>query len=182
MSDPRRSRDPRMADSPPYYRQPPANDAGGDPADVRERLRRDHDQALAALEALRAEREPARCATRLAELRRAWMVHALAEEAVVYRALEGGTPPADRADERFIEHEVVGGLFDRLAQARPGTLEWKARLNVTRDLIERHIESEYRNLFPQLGQRFDAKALATLGENFVSARDKLLMLEQAKAA
>ena len=169
-----------MTFPPPDYSRPPANDAGGNPDDVRECLRADHDAALAALEHLRSETDPHRCSARLREVRTAWVVHALAEETVVYRMLEGSG--GDRADERFIEHELVGGLFDRLATARAGSLEWNARVNVIRDLISRHIESEYRILFPQLARRFDVQELATMGERFRLARDKLLMLERAKAA
>src|SRR4051812_1880547 len=171
-----------MIDSPPPFSQPPANDAGGSPDDVRDRLRADHDAALASLEGLRHEGDAKRCAAHLRELRTAWMVHALAEETVVYRALEGSGDNGARADERFIEHELVGGLFDKLIAARPGTLEWGARLNVIRDLISRHIEGEQRVLFAQLGQHFDAQALREMGERFASARDKLLLLERAKAA
>jgi hemerythrin superfamily protein len=171
-----------MIDPPPRYSQPPANDAGGSPDDVREQLRADHDRALAALDALRREQDPQRCTTGLRELRTAWVVHALAEETVVYRTLEGHTDAGARADERFIEHELVGGLFDKLLAARPGTLEWNARLNVIRDLISRHIESEYRVLFPQLTREYDDEALREMGERFRLAHEKLLMLERAKAA
>lgn len=166
---------------PTPFHEAPANDAG-DSHDVRERLRAEHDQVIAALDALRGETDPQRCASMLRDVRTAWMVHALAEETVVYRALEGVTDPGPRADERFIEHEVVGNLFDKIAQARPGTLEWNARLNVVRELIARHIDAEYRDLYPQLVRRFDARQLAELAERFGLARDKLLVLEQAKAA
>jgi hypothetical protein len=166
----------------PRYDQPPANDAGGESDDVRDQLRKDHERALAELDALRAESDERRAVSRLRALRQAWMVHALAEESVVYRALEGVPPSGARADERFIEHELVGGLFDRLAQARPGSLEWKARLNVVRGIMARHMQAEHDELFGQLARRFGASELAELGRGFVSARDKLAMLEQAKAA
>jgi hypothetical protein len=170
-----------MAD-PPDFRQPPANDAGGPAEDVRDALRMEHDQVLASLDDLRAERDGNRCGARLRALRTAWVVHALAEETVVYRALEGVEDPGPRADERFVEHELVGNLFDKLAQARPRTLEWKARLNVVRELIARHIETEYRDLFPELAHRYDAEGLRELAVHFRLAREKLLVLEQAKAA
>ena len=57
--------------------------------DIRDQLRRDHDSALAELEALRAETLEQRCHASLRRLRRQWVIHALAEETVVYRALEG---------------------------------------------------------------------------------------------
>lgn len=152
--------------------------------DIRDHLRRDHEAGLAELDALRAERDDHRCRFRLSKLRRAWMIHALAEESVVYRALEGAdaTGSSSRADERFIEHELVDGMFDKLARGRPGSHEWSARLNVLRDLMARHIETEHAETFAQLVARCDAEELGELGRQFQLARDKLTMLEEAKAA
>ena len=159
---------------------PPANDAGGG-EDVRVELRKDHDAALADLEALRHEKDERRCQARLLRLRQAWMIHALAEETVIYRMLES-VQSSERADERFIEHELVGGLFEKLAQTRPGTLEWHARLKVVRDLMVRHIECEQADLFPRLSRQLDEEGLREAGERFRMAHRKLEMLEQAKAA
>jgi hypothetical protein len=152
--------------------------------DIRDQLRRDHESVLAELEALRLERDEQRCLALLRQIRRSWVIHALAEETVVYRALEGIEAANDgsRADERFVEHELVEGLFDKLTRSRPGTLEWHARINVARDLIVRHIETEHADTFVALAQRFDAGQLAELGQRFQLARDKLTMLEEAKAA
>lgn len=159
---------------------PPANDAGG-AEDVRVELRRDHDAALADLEALRHEKDERRCQDRLLRLRQAWIIHALAEETVVYRMLES-VQSSERADERFIEHELVGGLFEKLAQTRPNTLEWHARLKVVRDLMVRHIETEQEDIFARLARRLDEEGLREAGERFRSAHRKLEMLERLKAA
>ena len=159
---------------------PPANDAG-DAGDIRVQLRRDHEITLQELESLRIEKDERRCRDKLGRLRQAWIVHALAEESVVYRALES-VQSSERADERFIEHELVGGLFDKLGQARPGSLEWNARLNVVRDLIIHHIDGEHSDVFARLGKRYDAAQLAEMGERFRLVRQKLEMLERAKAA
>ena len=153
--------------------------------DIRDQLRRDHELALAEVDGLRAEDDDHRCRFRLKQLRRAWMIHALAEETVVYRALEGAEAAASsagRADERFVEHELVEGLFEKLSNGRPRTLEWRARLNVVRDLMARHIDTEHEETFAQLAARFDAEELCELGRRFQLARDKLTMLEEAKAA
>lgn len=164
--------------SPPLT--PPANDAGG-AEDVRVELRRDHDAALADLEALRHEKDERRCEDRLLRLRQAWMTHALAEESVIYRMLES-VQSSERADERFIEHELLGGLFEKLAQTRPNTLEWHARLNVVRDLMLRHIETEQADVFARLARQLDDEGLREAGERFRSAHRKLEMLERLKAA
>ena len=153
----------------------------GTPTDIRDQLRKDHEAALAELEALRAANDDPHCRENLRQLRRAWVVHALAEETVVYRALEG-VEGDGRADERFVEHEIVEGLFDKLTRTTPGSHEWRARLNVARELVRRHIETEHEQLFAQLAQRYDAEALAEMGEQFRLACEKLTMLEEAKAA
>jgi hemerythrin superfamily protein len=152
------------------------------PQDIRDQLRRDHELALAELEALRQESDAPRCRAMLGEMRRAWVIHALAEETVVYRALESVEAANDRADERFVEHELIDGLFDKLETTEPASVQWQARLNVARELIMRHIETEHEQMMVLLTQRFDAAGLVELGERFEMARDKLTLLEEAKAA
>ena len=156
----------------------------GSSTDIRDQLRKDHEKVLAELEALRHETDDHRCHALLARLRRSWMIDTLAKEIVVYRAVEGVEALNDsiRADQRFVEHELVEGLFEKLSHMRAGTLEWHARLNVARELIMRLIEREHENLFGKLAQRYDAAGLAQLGESFESARAKIAMLEEAKAA
>jgi hypothetical protein len=166
---------------------PPAapENAGVGTDDVRARLRKDHEATLAEADRLRAERDDQRSLFLLRQLRRSWVIHALAEESVVYRALEGAEGAAfagTRSDERFVEHELVEALFEKLARLKPGSQEWGARLNVARDLIARHIESEHDELFSRLGRQFDAQGLEELGRRFELARDKLTLLEEAKAA
>lgn len=153
--------------------------------DIRDLLRHDHEKVLASLESLRTEEDSRRARNQLVRLRRMWVIHALAEETVVYRAVEGAEGlkgSKSNADERFIEHELVEGLFEKLTRSRPGTLEWTARLNVARELIARHIETEHEELFTRLARSFDDEALCEIGQRFTLARDKLQLLEEAKAA
>ena len=156
----------------------------GSSTDIRDQLRKDHQTVLAELEALRHESDDHRCHALLARLRRTWRIDTLAKESVVYHAVEGVEALNDstRADQRFVEHELVEGLFEKLSHMRAGTLEWHARLNVARELIMRLIEREHENLFGKLAQRYDAAGLAQLGDGFESARAKIAMLEEAKAA
>ncbi len=153
--------------------------------DIRDLLRRDHDVVLAELEQLRLEPDDGRSLAQLKQLRRAWIIHALAEETVVYRPLEAAEAARDskaHADERFIEHELLEGLFDKLGRSRPGTLEWAARINVARELIARHIEAEHDDMYSRLARHFDQQELREMGQRFELAREKLTMLEEAKAA
>lgn len=151
--------------------------------DIRAQLRGDHDGYLAELESLCREKDAQRCLARLRDLRHAWTIHALAEESVVYRALEGAQAPSPRnsSSERFVEHELIEHLFARLAASRPNSLEWSARLNLARELIGRHIETEHGEVFDHLA-RLDRNTLDTMGREFVRERARLTHLEEAKAA
>jgi hypothetical protein len=155
-------------------------------ADIRDQLRRDHESALAELEALRDAKEgDSRLLARLQRLRRSWMIHALAEETVVYRAVEGMEATShskSRADERFAGHERVQALFERLARSQPGTPDWQSWLDAVRVTLMRRIEAEYNGLFVQLAQSFGESELREMGRQFELTREKLAFLEEAKAA
>jgi uncharacterized protein (DUF2164 family) len=163
----------------------PGGGAALSPGDIRDYLRHDHEVVLTQLRALRTETDAQSSFAQLRLMRRTWVIHALAEETVVYKALEGAEASLaskTRADERFIEHELVEGLFEKLSRSRPGTLEWNARLNVAQELIARHLQTEHDDMFTRLGQHFDNQRLRELGRRFELAREKLTMLEEAKAA
>ena len=168
---------------PNFPDQRPGRDIVQAPAeDILERLRREHEATLGDIDRLRTELDAQRALRGLRELRDRWVIHALAEETVVYRALEGGPHGGGvLADQRFVEHELVEGLFEKLARVKPGSQEWAARLNVTRDLIALHIEHEHDDLLARLA-RLPAEELAEIGSRFALACEKLALLESAKAA
>jgi len=152
--------------------------------DIRDHLRRDHEATLAELYALRDETDDHRARSRLQKLRRAWVTHALAEEAVVYRALEGvqATASPSDASKRFVGHSRADRLFEKALRHRAGTLEWIERIDAVRDYITRHAAKEEDGTFTRLAGKLDEDGLCQMGRQFASARGKLLMLEQAKAA
>ena len=153
--------------------------------DIRDQLRRDREEVLAGLEALGAAGIVRACALdRLAELRRCWKVHVLTREAVVYRALEGADATAATvadAEHRLVENKTVNAMFDRLSNTHPGSLTWHARLAVVRQTIERHLENE-SGLGLRLESRLSIEALHDLSEQYQLVREKLSVLEDAKAA
>jgi hypothetical protein len=104
---------------------------------------------------------------------------------VVYKSLDDAAPDAEaglRADERFAAHKRVEGLFDRLSRVRPGPAAWKARLDAAGAPIARHFGAEHRELCARLAREFDVPRLHELGCRYELAREKLTLLEQAKAA
>jgi hypothetical protein len=153
--------------------------------DICDQLCRDRATVLAQLEALREETDAQAAFAQLGVVRRTWMIHVLAEETVVHKSLDGAAPDPEagiRADERFAAHKRVEGLFDRLARARPGTLEWKARLDAAGAPIARHFGAQHQELCARLAREFDVARLHELGCRYELAREKLTLLEQAKAA
>lgn len=153
--------------------------------DIRDQLRRDREEVLDGLEALSASPpETGLALERLSALRRCWKVHVLASEAVIYRALEssdGGAESLRRADERLVAHKRIDFMFERLRSARPGSITWRARLFVAREMMLQFLESE-GDLALRLEEKLSIEALGDLAENYERARDKLLVLEDAKAA
>lgn len=153
--------------------------------DIRDQLRRDREEVLDGLEALSASPpETGLALERLSALRRSWKVHVLASEAVIYRALEssdGGAESLRRAEERLVAHKRIDFMFERLRSARPGSITWRARLFVAREMMLQFLESE-GDLALRLEEKLSIEALGDLAENYERARDKLLVLEDAKAA
>ncbi len=152
--------------------------------DIRERLTDNHRALMAKVESLRNETDQLLSHDKLEDLRRAWIAHVMAEETVVYRALEGprALSESDNANQRLVEHELLQCFFDRLAHTRPGTAQWLARLEVVGKLFMRHMEEERGELFSRLERDFEADALSGMGRDFGLAREKITMLEQAKAS
>ena len=155
------------------------------PGDLRNHMQADHDLLLDALGALAMETTSERRLSQAGTRRMALVIHERAEEAVAYRALAGVkvVPAAKaRADDAGVEHEVIEGLLDKLLRTRPSTDEWKARVRVFTDLLTRHFHDEQSEVFALLGEHFDPARLEALGAQYVETRDKLVMLEEAKAA
>ena len=152
--------------------------------DICELLRRDHESVLAKVEIMRMESDSRRCLDLLRDVRRAWVIHALAEETVVYRnleSIEAALESRSRADERLVEDKLVEAFFERLGQSRPGTRKWHARLNVVKVIILQHVAAEHDDMFARLETHFDAGARKDMARRFASAKEKLTLLEEAKA-
>ena len=152
--------------------------------DIRDLLRRDHDYLLSRIDVMHMESDFGRCQELLQDLRRSWLLHVLAEETVVYRYLEGveaALESRNKADERMLRNKLVEVFFEKLGQCLPGGSTWHARLNVLRVLILQHNDAEQEDIFALLERHLDARALKDMARRFASVKEKLGMLEEAKA-
>jgi len=142
-------------------------------ADVRDLIRRDHDELLDLVGKLcDARRSSAARARVLQQLLFAAPGHDKPEERAVYSALKKASEEsADIAHEGKIEHELIAGILKKLARAQDiGSPRAMAQAKVLKELLEHHIEEEHSEMFRQLERDFDADQRAALGMAFLAAK------------
>lgn len=84
----------------------------------------------------------------LQHLKHAFLEHALAEEDIVYPALEQYTRLRDNAQELFSEHAAVKTYLYELEQMPKDDPAWIEKANAFRNAVAEHILDEERNVFP----------------------------------
>lgn len=122
------------------------------------RLRRQHEQILAAFQELEITAEPEQRIVLLAHVGLRLKAHAAAEEAVFYGAVEGAADgqPVERAR---AAHLAIDALLDEILGA---DADGERAAELCR-LVERHFADEERELFP-LAERLGAAARAALDQ------------------
>lgn len=141
-------------------------------------LKNDHADvkaALAALEATGAGEVKER--TRLAaEAVRAIELHARIEEELFYPAFRDALSEASDEELYFTaleEHHVVELVIPDLLDCDPESGEFLAKVRVLRDLVERHVDEEERELFPRVRKLLGAERLAEIAESLASRKEEL---------
>lgn len=107
------------------------------------------------------------------ELRVALLAHAIAEDEVVYAALEAEGGELERlvlASRE--EHAIVQGLVDGLARLDPAEPRWLAKVKVLADLVEHHVDEEEDTMFGEAQDALDEDTLEELLERFDDARER----------
>jgi hemerythrin-like domain-containing protein len=142
-------------------------------ADIRELIRRDHEELLGLVGRLCEARSATARSRLLKQLSYAAPAHDKPEERTVYAALKGATEKsADIAHEGKVEHELVSGLLKKLSRMRdPASRQAKAHADVLQELLEHHIEEEHSEMFEQLERDFDAGERIAMGAAFVAAKE-----------
>lgn len=136
-----------------------ARTAGG-LMDATQRLRRQHEQILAAFEELELTVDAEQRIVLLAHVGMRLKAHAAAEEAVFYPSIEEMT--AGSAVERARgAHVAIDALLDEML----GADAMAERIGDLRRLVERHFADEERELFP-LAERLHPLAREALSRQF----------------
>lgn len=78
------------------------------------------------------------------------ILHALAEESIVYPAAREAIVDEDLMDVADIEHAGAKGLITELQVMNPDESHYHAKVTVLREYIEHHVKEEEKNMFPQL--------------------------------
>lgn len=152
--------------------------------DIREVLRKDHQEALQIAQQIEQTDEPMQAKQLFEQLREAMVKHSRAEERIVYPALEdsGDEEAGELVREAAVEHELVDLLFERMMRMRTGSDNWKARASVVKELMEHHIEEEQGEVFQKLGELFDADELSQMAERFEAYKGRYRMPAAAAGA
>jgi hemerythrin-like domain-containing protein len=150
-------------------------------ADVRDLIRRDHEELLSLLGKLSEARSAATRSRFVKQLSYAAPAHDKPEERAVYAALKRATEEsADIAHEGKVEHELVASLLRKLAKMRDlGSPQAKAHADVLKELLEHHIEEEHSEMFERLEHDFDADQRVALGAAFLAAKQEFVRRQGA---
>jgi hemerythrin-like domain-containing protein len=156
---------------PAEYKRDPARSAS---ADIRDLIRRDHEELLSLLGKLTEARSATTRSKFVKQLAYAAPAHDKPEERTVYAALKRASEKsADIAHEGKVEHELVSGLLNKLSRMRDlGSDQAKAHAEVLKELLEHHIEEEHSEMFDQLERDFDADQRAAMGAAFLAAKQE----------
>lgn len=119
-------------------------------------LAAEHKAVLAEFDALEgtSEKDVAKRAVLLAQMKHALGKHALEEENVIYPALRE-IGEVEGADELNQEHGYVKQYLYELENLPNGSPEFLPKLRKFRDYIESHMREEEEELFPRLKARLD---------------------------
>lgn len=97
-----------------------------------------------------------------------------AEEKVVYPALKGIKNARKDALESIEEHRLAKMELDELQKLPKNDLNWIAKLNVCRELIEHHIEEEEDRIFEDIKENFKDNQIQDIQRRFQEEKERVM--------
>ncbi len=141
-------------------------------------LKQQHEEAKDLLDRIIAEPGDKECRTLGAQLGRALRLHMQIEEKVVYptaaRAFEGDEEDEEKVLEAWEEHALARQSLMTFESTAPSDQRFVVRAKVLKELLEKHIEEEESEFFPELESKMGDEALEKLG---IQVERKLPQLE-----
>lgn len=146
--------------------------------DIVERLRGDHQMLKNFLEVM-TEAGTSQSARRrsLEHFESLYYAHTVAEEMVVYNALDGRQPRwEDLSHIGHGEHKVATTLIARLMKIVGTQSEkWQVEAGLLRDIVQHHIDAEEADMIPEIEIAFAARERVSMAGRYDEAKKRALL-------
>ena len=134
-------------------------------------LTRDHEAMRRLLERVEDADTPERKRHCLRDLERAFLAHEVAEERVLYPAIEGG-PAGLLADRGVRAHAEARDVLEDLSRTSPLARGYDAKVAELVALLRMHLATEEQHMFPEVRRRLPAQRLRELGADLEAYYDR----------
>lgn len=115
---------------------------------------------------------PATRDTVLIELGRTLVIHATAEEKLIYPLLER-TALKKEARHAYEEHHLISVQFDEIAKLDADNHVAKDKAHVLKEIVTHHLDEEEEDVFPLLEKSLSDQDMAALAETYPAYREQL---------
>lgn len=106
-----------------------------------------------------------------------YYAHTVAEEMVVYNALDGRGPDwEDLSHIGHTEHKVATTMISRLMKMDDAqSQEWQHEAHLLRDIVSHHIDAEEAEMIPEVESVFDAPERVSMVGRYDDAKKRALL-------
>ena len=140
-------------------------------------LHNDHSEVDSLMDRIMDSKDGAERAALFDDMKTKLLVHAHAEQEVLYRPLEASLSEASRsfAHEGVNEHQIVEQQLQKLsAEGDKASEQWTAELKVLSELVEHHVNEEESTGFSCARDEFDKDELEAMGQRFQTRKAQLM--------
>jgi len=119
--------------------------------DIFQALKEDHDNVKHLFKDLQSQITPSSTGEKtFMDIRRELAMHMEGEETVVYPVFERIEEAREKTLEGYEEHNVVKNLLKDMSSFPKDNERWLPKVNVLKEIVERHMEAEESKLFRQV--------------------------------
>ena len=133
-----------------------------------EYLKRQHEEARDLLDKIIAEEDKKEARLLLEQISKVLRLHLLIEEKMVYpaasRAFEGDEDEEEIVLESYEEHAVANRCLQALEVTPPGDKRFVIRAKVLKGILDKHMDEEESELFPELESKLGQSGIDKLSE------------------
>lgn len=108
----------------------------------------------------------------LVALGRILVIHATAEEKLIYPLLER-TPLKSEARHAYEEHHLINVQFDEIVKLDADNPIVKDKAHVLKEIVVHHLDEEEEDVFPLLKKSLSDQDLSALAETYPAYREQL---------